>query len=272
MPTIPKQTLVQKIDAVEVESYPRPHLGASLIGSPCKRSVVYSFYWANTVKVQGRLERIYRMGDAVEDLIVNALSSIGIEVSGSQNRVTDATGHAGGSIDGVAVFVPELGSEKVLFEGKSMNHNNFMEVKRKGVQASKPTHYVQMQMYMGRLDLRFALYVVMDKNDSNLYTEIVPFDEECFLNHVDLEDHVLHALHIEEFPRISTNPSWYVCKMCDFKDACQHNAPVKQNCRTCETSYMEPNGVWVCGMTKKMLTVEEQQEGCGAFELSEMWS
>jgi hypothetical protein len=230
---------------------------------------VYSYYWTSKTKVSGKLNRIFRAGDDIEVRIVEALKSIGIETRDSQTTITDDTGHAGGSIDGIVSGVPDFGD--MLFEGKSMNHNNFLEMSRKHVQASKPTHYVQMQMYMGRLNLPFALYVAMNKNTSDLYIEVVPFDEACFNNHVDLETHILECNHIEEFPMISSNPSWFTCKFCDFSHICHQGESVARNCRTCNSSYMEPGGLWICQESNVILSVKGQEEVCGAYELSEMW-
>lgn len=269
MAEIPKQTLVQRIDAVTIESYPRPHLGASMIGSACKRSLVYMYYWSSKVRVSGKLNRIFRTGDDVELRLVEALASVGVTVTRSQDRVVDETGHAGGSIDGVAIGVD--GFDELLFEGKSMNHTNFLELVRKQVQAAKPTHYVQMQMYMARLGIPFALYMALDKNTSEIYTEIVPFDEPCFLNHKDLELHILQCDHIEEFPRISSNPSWFACKFCDFKHICHDGDLIAENCRTCDSSSMVEGGTWHCAIKNKELSVEDQAAGCSEYVLSEMW-
>lgn len=275
MAIVPKMNLVDKIDAVTIESYPRPHLGYSTIGNQCKRAVAYQFYWTHTKAVEGRLERIFRMGDSIELLLVTALESIGIEVDigldGGQHRVSDETGHIGGSLDGILRNVPDFEGQELLFEGKSMNHTNFLDMKRKGVQGSKPVHYVQMNMYMGRLDLEFGMYVAMDKNTQELYIEILPFDRMCYDHHNEAGEHILSLKHINELPKISHNPSWFACKICDSKDVCHKGEPVAMNCRTCEHSAIVQDGKWGCLMVHKELSVKAQETGCGSYEMSEMW-
>lgn len=275
MAKLPKKTLIDRIDAVTIESYPRPHLGASIVGNQCRRKTAYSFYWAHKTKVEARLNRIFRAGDDIEVRLVQALESIGIDVDigvdGEQITVVDETGHAGGSVDGKLTNVPGFEGETLLFEGKSMNHNNYLELVRKGVQLAKPVHYVQMNMYMGRLHLDFALYAAMNKNDSKIHIEIVPFDVDCFEEHKDIEQSVFFAKHINEFTRISTNPSWFLCKTCDAKDICQGSGDIDRNCRTCKYSEMYPKGKWFCNFKGCELSPQMQRDGCTHFELSEMW-
>ena len=270
MAKLPKKTLTQQIDAVNIEDYPRGHLGASVIGDPCKRKIAYSFYWASKTKIAARLNRIFRLGDDIEEQIIKALNTVGLEVTGQQDKISDRTGHAGGSCDGIITNHPDF-DEPILFEAKSANHNNFLEIKRKGVQESKPTHYTQMNMYMGRLGLRFALYAVYNKNNSELHFELIPFDEDCFKDAEITEHDVLFMQHINSFPRISTNPSWYHCKTCDHQNVCQRGERPARNCRTCERSEMHSDGVWYCSFNETNLDRDAQIAGCHHYELGPEW-
>lgn len=274
MALLPKLSIADRIDAVQISSYARPHLGASLIASPCKRSLAYQYYWTHKKSVEGKLERIFRMGDAVEDLIVAALSTIGVGITGSQDRVSDSTGHAGGSIDGIATNVPGFENERLLFEGKSMNHSNFLSMVKKGVQESKPVHYGQMQMYMGRLNLQYAMYVAMDKDNCKLHIEILPFDETEYNRLLSVEQDILHMEHINELPRISNMSNWFECKFCDSKNVCHNGEKILENCRTCQHSEMHMKGQWRCALKthEDPLTVQDQKDGCKSYSLAEKWS
>lgn len=271
MAQLPRMTLVEKINAVSNTSYSRGHLGASQIGASCVRSLVYDFFWADKRRIDGKLNRIFSLGDHVEEVIIESLETIGIKHYGGQDRVVGFMGHAGGSIDGIVDNVPGF-DEELLFEAKSMNHNNFLDVKRKGVQESKPVYYSQMQMYMGRLELNFGLFVSLDKNTSDLYTEILPFDEEHYEILVERERNVISADHIDEFPKIGTNPSWFACKFCDYREVCHGNQEIARNCRTCEHAGMGSKGTWMCtksGMVE--LSIPEQTEGCDRYVQDDMW-
>jgi len=272
MAKIPPMTIAERIDAVTIDSYPRPHLGASQIGHACQRSLVYSFRWAFKKRIPGKLNRIFNMGHHIEDIIIEAVQSIGIKHYGSQDRVIDSTGHAGGSVDGIVSNVPGFEpEEELLFEAKSMNHTNFLDVKRNGVQKSKPVYYGQVNMYMGRMELDFAMFVALDKNTSDLYFEIVPFDKEHYEELLDRENNILYAQHINEFTRISDNPSWFMCKFCDAKDICHSGGVVESNCRTCEYGEIHLEGKWFCGKSKDELSVEEQLVGCMEYQKADMF-
>lgn len=269
MAKMPKRTIKDMIDEIEHVSYPRPHLGGSVIGHPCRRYLLYHFRWAYMNKIEARIERIFRLGDAIEIQIVKALESIDIEVK-PQVKVTSPHGFGGGTADGILNRVPDLG-DNVLFEAKSMNHTNFQNLTKKGVLAAFPKYYAQMQMYMGRLELEFGLFVAMNKNTSELYFEKLPFDQVVFETLCDTEVDVLMATHIEEFPRLSNYPNWHQCKFCEAQDVCHNEAPVKENCRTCEHAEMREPGQWVCLQSEVNLTPKMQEEGCGIYERSSMW-
>ena len=128
-----------------------------------------------------------------------------------------------------------------------------------------------MQMYMGEMDLNFGLYVAMNKNDCKIYTEIVPFDVECYEDHKRIASDIIRMGHINEFPRISTNPSWYSCKFCQAKEICHQGVKPARNCRTCEHSLLFQEGEWYCKFHEITLTETEQANGCDRFELGGAW-
>ena len=69
MSSLPKRTTLDKINILTTGGYPRPHLGGSLIAHPCERYLVYSFRWAYMSKIESKLNRIFRLGDAIEDIM-----------------------------------------------------------------------------------------------------------------------------------------------------------------------------------------------------------
>ena len=270
MATLPKQTLTQRMDLVVHKSLPRPHLGASIIGHPCVRYLVYTFNWAYENEINGKSYRIFRMGDDIEKRIIEALESIGIKITNTQTTVSN--GHTGGSIDGIATNVPDYPDDRFLFEAKSMNHTNFIDVQKKGVQESKPQHYAQMQKYMGELSMDFGLYAVLNKNTAEIYTEMVPYDDSIYRSLLERELDILNAQNINEFPRISNLPSWYQCKFCDAKNVCHYRSVPHKNCRTCLNVSMGEHGKWECTLRGEILTVSQQQVGCSEYTLNEgMW-
>lgn len=267
MAKLPTKTLKDKLNSVVHVSFPRPHLGGSVIGHQCRRYVVYAFRWAYQQQIEAKLNRIFRLGDMVEEVLVKELSNLGYVVKGNQLKVGGYREHASGSIDGMVV----IDGLNYLFESKSMNHNNFLEIVRKGCEESKPQYYRQCQIYMGKLELIKTLFIVMDKNTSDLYIEIIDFDEDEFDMLIQKEEATIDAIHIDHFPRMSENPAWYMCKFCDARFVCHHEIQPEKNCRTCKHVEIHDKGQWACGHYGEWLTTEQQIAGCKDWELNEMF-
>lgn len=271
MAKIPNTTIADKIDAVVRVEYPRPHLGASVIGHKCRRYLVYTFNWAYRRELSARMERIFRLGDAVETIIISALESIGVKHFNAQVQVFERYGFFGGSIDGMLSNVPGHENEVILFEAKSAKNTKFNEMKTKGVSMANSVYYSQLQMYMHRLKLHHALFCVMNKDTSEIHTEIVPYDPDHAAYLELVEEEILKAQHINEFPRLSNNPSWFECKYCDAYAKCHKNEEVADTCRTCKhRTYMMGGIVW-CNKHDTPLNPIKQAEGCPDWLLNDMW-
>jgi hypothetical protein len=248
----------------------RPHLGASLIGRPCERQLWYTFRWVDSKKFSGRMLRLFETGQLAEARFVANLRRIGVQVhdvtpDGKQWRVTDLGGHFGGSMDGAAVGLPEAPKTWHVLEFKTHGDKSFTELVKKTVQAAKHEHYAQMQVYMGYTGMERALYMAVNKNTDELYAERVDFDPVEFTKLKIRAERVIRAA--EPPMRISNDPSWFVCKMCDFHAHCHGEAAPAVNCRTCAHSTPQFNGdaVWTCGPSADNdpeLTIKDQRKGC----------
>jgi hypothetical protein len=229
----------------------RPHLGASLIGHACERYLWLTFRWAKAKKWPGRMLRLFKAGNDFEPRIVAELRRIGVEVhetapDGKQWRVSAVGGHFGGSMDGAARGFPEAPKSWAVVEFKTHNAKSFAALKD-GVQKSKPQHWAQMQTYMGETGMVRAMYIAENKDTSELYAEWVHFDEVEFAR---LKARAKRVITAAEPPlRCSNDPSWYVCKMCDFHPLCHGEEAPDVNCRTCahSTPVVDgEDGKWNC--------------------------
>ena len=260
-------------DAYRTEEFPfRTHLGASGIGNECARQIWYGFRWATRQKHGGRLLRLFNRGHLEEARFVAMLLCIGCQVyqqdeNGKQFKISDAGGHFGGSGDGVVIGLPDLDPGlPCLLECKTSGDKPFQKVKKEGCRAAKFEHYVQMQCYMRKMGLTVALYLVVNKNNDELYGELVMFDpliaDEFIQRGVNL-------VWMESKPtRISESPGWFECKWCDHRNVCHLNGEPDRNCRTCEHSVPEKDGKWYCNYgpePMRVLTKEEQLEGCDNY-------
>lgn len=246
----------------------RPHLGASLIGHACERFLWMTFRWVESKKFPGRMLRLFETGQLEEARFVKNLSRIGIEVhdvdsTGNQWRVSDLGGHFGGSMDGAARGFPEAPKTWHVVEFKTHSEKNFKDLVAKRVQVSKPQHYAQMQIYMGLTNMDRAFYMAVNKNTDELYTERVEFD---VVEYAKLKARAERVIRAAEPPlKISEDPSWYVCKMCDFHDHCHGQAAPEVNCRTCAhaTPEMDGESKWTCQHIGSEIGVIGQRIGCG---------
>jgi len=230
----------------------RPHLGASLIGHACERYLWLTFHWAKAKKWPGRMLRLFETGQLEEPRIVANLRRIGVQVhetapDGKQWRVSAVGGHFGGSMDAAAVGLPEAPKTWHVLEFKTHNDKSFKELLTKGVEKSKPQHWAQMQTYMGLTGMERAMYVAVCKNTDEIYTERVEFDPTEFAKIMARAERVITAA--EPPLRCSNDPSWYVCKMCDFYSLCHGEEAPDVNCRTCahSTPVVDgEDGKWNC--------------------------
>jgi len=65
--------------------------------------------------------------------------------------------------------------------------------------------------------------------------------------------------------RISEDPEFFTCKMCDHKDHCHKipgSPPVRRNCRTCLHSTPLEKGGWFCEKHQDPLDYKAQQAAC----------
>lgn len=248
----------------------RGHMGGSLLGHKCERYLWYMFRWTFKENFSGRMRRLFRRGQLEERIIVSDLRKINIdirEVGDNQSKV-DFGSHVSGSIDGVIYRgVPGHEDEKFIAEFKTHNKRSFDAVARKGVQETKPQHYAQMQLYMLGKKIHKALYVAVCKDNDEMYTEIVEFDQQFAERLLRKGEHI--TLSHEAPPRISDDPSWFVCKQCPAKHICHDKEPTKQiNCRTCDHARPQPNGTWDCArFDAEGIPEDFQRKGCEAHVL-----
>jgi len=230
----------------------RPHLGASLIGHACERYLWLTFRWAKAKKWPGRMLRLFETGNLEEARVARNLRRIGVELhtetpDGKQWRVSSIGGHFAGSMDGAAKGFPEARKAWAVWECKTSNTKGFKELVDKGLQKAKPQHYAQVTIYMGETGMDRAMYTCVCKETDEIFTEWVHFDEVEFARLKARAERVITAA--EPPLRCSNDPSWYVCKMCDFHPLCHGDEAPDVNCRTCahSTPVVEgEDGKWNC--------------------------
>jgi hypothetical protein len=266
----------------------RTHLGASILGGECARHIWNSFNWVTRGDFDGRTLRLFNRGHLEEPRFVAMLMTIGCEVwqydeQGRQFRISWASGHAGGSGDGVGRCIPDLDpSTAAVLEFKTHGEKSFIELAGKlnewrdhradprrfpfpgqGVRIAKFEHFVQMQTYMRKMGLTAALYMAVNKNTDDLYAEVVTLDSEFADQFIDRGEKLVH---LREAPkRISESPGFFKCRFCDDRPVCHLKAEPERNCRTCRYSAPDADSLWRCSLHGALLDKQAQQLGCQSY-------
>lgn len=243
----------------------RSHLGASEIGKVCDRRLVYSFRWMYRKIFDGRMLRLFNRGHREEERIIEWLRGITAKVwatteDGKQFRIS-SDGHFGGSMDGLAQL--SYGFDMMfLTEYKTHNDKSFQKlVKANSVKLAKPEHYVQMCVYGEDYDLHYAIYFAVNKNDDDIYVEIVELDHELGKRYKQRGKNIVYAERLP--PKIAATAAFMDCKYCDFVGICQNGQSIDKNCRSCAASIPLEGGEWFCRHWNANIPREEIPKGCG---------
>jgi hypothetical protein len=253
----------------------RTYLGASVIGGPCSRRLWYAFRWARKEQFEGRVLRVFQTGHLAEPRFVADLRSIGAKVhdvdpaSGKQFGFSDHGGHAKGHMDGCAVGVPGGGNRYHVLEFKTHSAKSFADLRKKGVKASKPEHFAQMQWYMGQSGMDRALYLAVNKDDDDLHSERIEFDQVEYERIQVKFNRIIFA--VEPPPKISDDPKYYLCGWCPFNGVCHGHQTPDVSCRTCvhATPEADGDGRWSCDKhpdgRASEITIQIQRVGCSSM-------
>jgi hypothetical protein len=240
----------------------RSHLGASQLGHPCERWLWLNFRWVIEQKFPGRILRLFRRGHNEEASIISDLRAIGIDVRGSQTRVSFGS-HVSGSADAIAASgVPESPNKPHVLEFKTSSKKMFDSLIKDGVEKSKPEHFIQMQVYMLGLGIDRALYLAICKDDDRIHTERIRLDKDLATKYVERGQRI--ALDDRMPPPLSTDESWYQCRFCPAHGFChKQELPQKFSCRTCAHSTPKEDDTWRCEKhNADGIPVEFQRKGC----------
>jgi len=218
------------LEAKRAQEAPRTYLGASRIGEPCARRLVYEYHHTPEdpdKAIGGRTLRIFAVGHNFEDLAIGWLRAAGFDLrteqeDGSQYGFETVGGRIKGHIGGVILGGPDVGlTWPMLWEHKALKASSWRETQKKGVQASKPVYYGQVQIYMAYMDLPSTLFTALNKDTAELYHEVIAFDTPSAQALSDKAVEVIQAAEAGELlPRIAMNSDFYLCRFCPFAVRC----------------------------------------------------
>lgn len=203
----------------------RKYLGASAVGSVCKRKVQY--YWLTILErlpakdFPPRVKRIFDRGYCYEAKMVEWMKELGFvfETDEEKLQFDDFDGIFRGHCDGVLLEGPEGIEYPVLWENKCMNDKGCLSIMEMGLKHAKPEYYAQIQIYMHYLKLSKCLFTAVNADTMAIVTEEIKYDSIYAYEIVDTVKHILDQTAINKFVEKTTNK--YLCKFCDFKQDCK---------------------------------------------------
>ena len=268
----------EMIDHVMLEepaSY-RPYLGMSQIGNPDERMLWLNFRWCLPPNsFEPRISRIMDLGQHLEDIIVDYLKKAqGFEVfekdkNGKQYTASLLGDHFSGHIDGVIKGLPTVKSPAIL-EIKTANDKRFNNLTSEGSYERWSMEYeAQVHCYMGAFKLDKCLALVYNKNNSDIYTEVINKDEEIFQSMLAKARRIITS----ENPPESLIPEtdWRIKSLAkESRDVYMQRAyPQEKNCRNCKHSkpLIDSSGAtWLCNKGQEISNPKMQRRACQDHE------
>lgn len=277
LPKIEAGTVRAIYSAWETSRKPWDSIGLpmSALGSDCDAAIWFTFRLASEPeKLTGQKLRLFETGNIEETRMIADLRRIeGVDVldidpeTGRQFKMMLLGGHLRGKLDGLATGLPEAPIKQHVLECKSHNDKNFKLLLKSGVKIAKPAHYRQCLVYMHATGRDRCLYLAVNKNTDELYSERIRFDPVEALTLIARLERIIKSNSVP--PRISENPDKWPCILCEHKEVCAKQTFGRNHCRTClhATPCIDEGETWArwhCDRFGKDLSVDEQRDGCPA--------
>jgi len=219
---INEKSTVAAVDlAYEAKRVQRRRLGLSQAGHKCGRVLWYKHHGYDEPEIEGRILRLFKLGEILEDQTIADLQYAGFNVHSQQKPVEiEMEGvKLTGSIDGIIEGLIEDPTTPHLWEHKTASLKKYNELIKKGSYRSwNEIYYWQTQFYMLGLGMDWAAVFVYCKDDSRLYQERIPLDKDAT---VDRLQDVFRAISMENLPeRACPRADWWEARFCPFYNEC----------------------------------------------------
>ncbi len=214
---------------------PRLYLGMSQAGNPCDRFLWFKFRQFTPIRPEARMIFLFRFGDKIEELVCSHLRAAGYKLEHAWPDPQLGFSQVGGILSGHSDGFIHLPEGKALLECKSAKAKKFQAFKLGGVKATNLIYWRQAQLYMGCAGVRFALFVIVNKDDSNIYTELVRFDQ------VEFDFLINRVRSVCSSPCLPDPIDSTECIYCDFRLHCKtrEGTQLHHNCMTCASMGVE---------------------------------
>lgn len=195
---------------------------------------------------------------------IHHAKSIGIQIP--QFKISGVNGHFGGSMDGL-VWLPERFGidEPVILECKTSKAGAyFNKLKGGGVLLNNSQHFDQQSTYGYKKDIRYALYIAVNKNDDDLHAELIELDHSRGAQCEQKADRIINS---KEAPyKLSSSKTFHKCSYCPARSVCHEGAIPEKNCRSCIHSTPVENKKWQCDKWSVDIPSEHIGLGCDSWQ------
>lgn len=228
----------------------RDHLGASVIGDPCLRKIWLSYRGCGQSNIDARMIRLFNRGHLEEARFHAMLQASGIKTFWEYNgrQYGYKQGMFAGSIDGLALNVPECPNELVMLEFKTMNDSRFKQFVSTGMTFFKGyENQCKVNMYcMCKYQADVlkelcpdnpviwnTLFVAVNKNTDEVHAVLIHRDDDWVEKYLDKR--INATLNNEQVPAgLHEKVTYMECKCCNLKKYCFEQKELPHNCRTCQ--------------------------------------
>lgn len=181
-----------------------------------------------------------------------------------QFKISGALGHYGGSLDGKAKPPARYEIEGDVIVSLSFKTNNtgagFADVAKKSLQKAKPKHFAQECQYGYKEGIKYCVYMIENKNDSDITIKVVELDWNYGKELERKAEQIIFAK--EPPPRVSENPAMQQCTWCHQKGICHNGESPEKNCRSCRNASPVANGEWFCSEHNGNIPQDFIPQGC----------
>lgn len=128
-----------------------------------------------------------------------------------------------------------LDAENTIIEIKTMSRNSFNQLKKKGLKQYSVKYYTQLQIYLNELFSQRGeangILIALNRDTFELYEEDIQYDG---LYAIETINTVKNISLSDDIPmRLSEDPKYYICRMCEYKDLCHEEKLPTPHCGSC---------------------------------------
>ena len=251
----------------------------SSLGGDCVAKIWYAFRWVRKSTPPPRIQRIFDVGNAFEQPIVDWLRAAGWELYdkdpskiGSkfeQWNFKALDGHMSAYLDGIGAHSERTGGVFGNIEAKSYNKRRFnMLTNKVSVKAADYEYYVQACIYMMGYNLPFTVLVAVCKDDGDVHIDVFLRDDETAMRALSIGDTIKNSR--VRPARIAQSAAFHKCKECPYVGVCHLGELPDKNCRSCVHSVPIEGGKFGCSRHNCLIpdetAINTYPTQCGTYE------